>query len=38
MKLGQLIEHNKRNIFLKNYPENEAEKLGPDLFWIFEKM
>ena len=37
MKCGQLIEYNKRNIFLvKNYAENEAGKLVPDLF-IFKK-
>ena len=24
MKLGQIIEYNKINIFLKNYAENEA--------------
>ena len=33
MKLGQLIGYNKRNIFLqKNYTENEAGRLVPDLF------
>ena len=37
MKLGQLIEYNKRNIFLKNYAENEAGRLVPDLFLFFEK-
>ena len=30
MKFGQLIEYLKRNIFLKNYAENEAGKLVPD--------
>ena len=35
MKLGQLIEYN-RKIFFKNYAENEAERLVPDLF-IFKK-
>ena len=38
MKLGQLIEYNKINIFFKNYAENEAEKLFPDLFLFFEKV
>ena len=32
MKLGQLIEHNMRNIFLKNHIQNVAEKLFPDAF------
>ena len=32
MKLGQLIEYNMRNIFLKNYTQNVVEKLIPDLF------
>ena len=36
MKLGQLIEYNKRNILFKNYTENEAGALVPDLF-IFKK-
>ena len=31
MKFGQLIEYNKRNIFFKNYAENEASRLVPDL-------
>ena len=33
MKLGQLIEYNKRNIFT----ENEAGRLVPDLFLFFIK-
>ena len=37
MKLGQLIEYNKRNNFLKNYAENEVERLVPDLFLFLEK-
>ena len=37
MKFGQLIEYNKKNIFLKNYVENEAGRLVPDLFLFFEK-
>ena len=32
MKLQQLIDYNKRNTFLKNYAENEARRLVPDLF------
>ena len=36
MKLGQLIESNKRNIFLQKLAENEAGRLVPDLF-IFKK-
>ena len=35
MKFGQLIEYNKRNVFFKDYAENEAERLAPDLFLIF---
>ena len=30
MKLGQVMEYNKRNIFLQNYTENEAGSLVPD--------
>ena len=30
MKFGQLIEYNKRNIFLQNHAENEAWKLVPE--------
>ena len=37
MKFGQLIEYNKINIFFKNYGENEAGRLVPDLFVFFEK-
>ena len=37
MKLGQLIEYNKRNNFLKNYAENETERLVADLFLFFKK-
>ena len=37
MKLGQLIEYNKRNNFLKIYAENEVERLVPDLFLFLEK-
>ena len=35
MKLGQLIEYTKRNIFFKNYAENKNMRLVPDLFLIF---
>ena len=37
MKFGQLIEYPKRNIFLKNYAENETGKLVLVLFWFFKK-
>ena len=38
MKFGQLLEHNKRNIFFfKNHAENETGRLVPDLFLFFEK-
>ena len=37
MKLGQLIESNKRNIFLQNYAESQAGRLVPDLFSFFRK-
>ena len=37
MKFGQLIEYNKRNILLKNYAENEAGRLVPDLLLFFKK-
>ena len=37
MKFGQLIEYNKRNIFLENYAENEAGRLVPDLPLFFKK-
>ena len=36
-KLGQLKEHNKRNIFLKNHARNEAGRLVSDLFSLFKK-
>ena len=36
MKLGQLIEYNKRNVFFfKNYAENEAGKTSPRPLFIF---
>ena len=37
MIFGQLIEDDKINIFLKNYAENEAGRLVPDLFLFFKK-
>ena len=36
MKLDQLIDHNKRNIFFKNYAENKEGRLVPDLFSFFK--
>ena len=36
MKFGQLIEYNKI-FFFKNYAENEATRLVPDLFLSFKK-
>ena len=39
MRLGQLIEqlidYIKKNFFFKNFSENEAGRLVPDLFFIF---
>ena len=37
MKVGQLIEYNKRNIFFKNYVENKAGRLVLDFLSFFEK-
>ena len=41
MKFGQLIEYDKRNIFLqkscRNHAENETGRLVPDLFLFFKK-
>ena len=37
MKLGQLIQYNKRNVFLKNYAEKQAGRLVPDLLLSFKK-
>ena len=37
MKLGQLIEYIKRNIFIENYAENKQGRLVPDLFFFFLK-
>ena len=36
MKFHQLIEYNKRNIFLQNYAENKARRLVSDLFSFLE--
>ena len=36
-KFGQLIEYNLSNNFHKNYTENEAEGLVPDLSFTFKK-
>ena len=38
MKFDQLIEHDKRNVFLKNHAENKAGTLVPDLFLLFKKV
>ena len=35
MKFGQLIEHNKRNIFFKNYAEYDLGRLVPGHFLFF---
>ena len=37
IKLGQLIDHNKKNIFLQKLCGNEAGRLVPDLFFFFNK-
>ena len=37
MKLGQLIEYNKRNIFFKNCTENEVGRMVRHLFLSFKK-
>ena len=37
MKFGQLIGHLKRNIFFKNYTEDEAGKLVPEHFLFYKK-
>ena len=39
MKFSQLIEYIRRGIFFfKNYVENEARRLAPDLFSFFKKL
>ena len=35
MKFDQLIEYDRRDHFFKNYAENEAKILVPDIFFIF---
>ena len=37
IKFGQLIEHNKRNTFFKNYAKNEVGRVVPDVFLFFKK-
>ena len=37
IKFSQLIEYNKRNIFLQSHAENEEERLVPYLFSSFKK-
>ena len=36
MKISQLIEYNKRNIFFKIHAENETGRLLPDLFLLLK--
>ena len=36
MKLGKLIEHTREIFVFKNYAENEAGRLVPDLFKFFK--
>ena len=38
MKLDELIEYTQKNIFLKNYAENEAGGLVPDLVLILKQV
>ena len=37
MKFGQLRKYNKRNIFFKDYAENEARRLVRDIFLFFRR-
>ena len=37
IKFGQLIEYNEKYFFFKNYGENEAGRVVPDLFLFFKK-
>ena len=37
MKFGQLIEYNKRKIYLQRKCRKEAERLDPELFLLFKK-
>ena len=38
MIFGQLIEYNQRNIFFKNYAQNETSSLVPVLFLFYKKV
>ena len=38
MTFAQLIEHPKGSVFLKDSADNEAGKLVPDHFLLFEKV
>ena len=37
IKLGQLIEYNKTNIFLQNHTKNDAGRLALYVFLLFKK-
>ena len=37
MKFGQVIESNKRDVFVQNHAEYEAKRLVPGLFLFFKK-
>ena len=37
LKLGQLMEYNKKIFFFKNYAKSEAGRLVPGLILVFEK-
>ena len=37
MKLGRLIEYNKKIFFFKNYAKNQGGRLVPNLFYFFKK-
>ena len=37
MEFGQVIEYNKRKIFIQNHAENETGRLVPDLYLFFKK-
>ena len=38
MKLGQLIEYKKKNIFLQKFEENKARREVPDLFLFLKNV
>ena len=38
MKFDQLIEHNKKMFFFKNYAGDEARRLVPDCSYFFKKL